>query len=93
LTDLTFAVGVQQNLPVKSAFNDSNGDQISINVFGLPSGLVYDNVAGKIRGAVQSAGDFNVTVIASDNNNGLAYKSFALHATAASGGCGGCHGQ
>ena len=51
-------------LPIEAS--DPNGDALSFNAVGLPSGLTIDSVTGVVSGTVNATGSFLVTVNVSD---------------------------
>lgn len=60
-------VGVPQSLQLQAS--DPNGDVLGYGGSGLPPGLSIDPISGLISGVPSDAGDYNVTVVASDGVN------------------------
>ncbi len=64
IADLTNVVGDLVNLAAQAS--DADGDALQYSATGLPGGLAINALSGAITGTLTTAGDFNVTVTASD---------------------------
>jgi hypothetical protein len=80
LADRTDEVGT----PVSFAVNvtDADGPSLTVSVAGLPPGVVFDEASRTITGTVTAAGNYVVTVTASDGHLS-AEGSFSWNVTAA----------
>ena len=78
------AIGPQRvtvDLPVtidlSDLFTDVDGDELTLTVTGLPSGLSYARDTG-ITGTPDTEGTFTVTVVANDGNDGIVETTFDI---------------
>ena len=57
---------------------DSYGEKLVYSISGLPAGLTFDPVSGIISGQPVNAGNFNITISATDSSGAVVSKNYAL---------------
>ncbi|MBW0149248.1 choice-of-anchor Q domain-containing protein [Marinobacter arenosus] len=82
------AAGVPFSVDASDAFTDPDGDQLSYAIDGEPNGAVVDATSGVISGTVQLAGEYTITITASDTYGASASTTFGLSVAESSSGGG-----
>ncbi|MDO3722809.1 choice-of-anchor Q domain-containing protein [Marinobacter sp. chi1] len=80
--------GVPFTADASEAFSDPDGDLLSYAIDGEPDGAVVDATSGVISGTAQLAGEYTITVTASDTYGASASTTFALKVAESSSGSG-----
>ena len=72
-------VGLDQPtvIDLSDLFSDIEGEELTLTVTGLPSGLSYSRETG-ITGTPDTEGEFTVTVVANDGSGGTATATFVI---------------
>lgn len=71
---------IDYTLPdVGELFSDANGDALVLTVEQLPQGLTYDATTGKITGTLDTAGQFNIVVRATDPSGASTLRSLIVN--------------
>lgn len=84
--ETTVQMGEEYQLDISVLFDDKDStlsrEQTSLEIQGLPDGLVYDSVTGIISGAAQQSGIFNIILTATDAEGAFVQRTFELTVTA-----------
>ncbi len=84
--ETTVQMGEEYQLDISVLFDDKDStlsrERTSLEIQGLPDGLVYDSVTGIISGAAQQSGIFNIILTATDAEGAFVQRTFELTVTA-----------
>ena len=73
-----------ENVTLQISASDADGDVLTYSQTGLPQQLSLNSGTGQITGTVTTAGTYNVTITASDNNGGIDTEDFTWGVNAVS---------
>ncbi|MBL6080118.1 putative Ig domain-containing protein, partial [Belnapia sp. T18] len=79
IADQTGQVGVALNFTLPSGtFTDADSDVLTFSVTGLPDGITFDATTGALTGTPTVAGNYDLTVTATDTSDATASDTFTL---------------
>lgn len=75
-TPQSSVVGSTVNIPTAYAFGDPEGRTLTYTSSPMPAGLTFDPITGVISGTPTQAGEFGITVGATDDGGNTVYSGF-----------------